>query len=417
MYLESSNDTPLRRVLSNLDLRLLLAAGLVSQTGDWILATGIAFQIYLLTGSTAATALALLATQIPQVLLGSPAGVLVDRWDRRWVMVLVSLVLAVVLVPLTVVHDVGQVWIVYLVVVLSSCLSPFFLAAEASLLPALVARPDGLVTANAANAQVGNIARLLGAALGGIIVASGGLPLLGVADIASFVLAALLIGLIRHRPSPIEPARLHLLRDWVQGLRVIRSSRDLSVVLFFFAIAGVGEAAMGTLFAPFVHDILGGTARTYGTILSAQAVGGIVGGILVTALGHRVAPRALFGWGATAFGLLDLALFLYPLAAPTPWPAIALIALVGLPAAALSAGMLTIFQLGTTDQVRGRVYGTLNTAQNLAMLSSTLLAGGLAATLGIVQVIAVQGAVYVIAGVVILIALRSKAPVPVASPV
>ena len=78
MSLESSRG--LRSVAHNRNLRLLLAAGLVSQTGDWLLATGLSFQIYALTGSTMASAAALFATQLPQVLVGSVAGVFVDRW-------------------------------------------------------------------------------------------------------------------------------------------------------------------------------------------------------------------------------------------------------------------------------------------------------------------------------------------------
>lgn len=395
-----------RDLLTDRDLVLLLLAGLVSQTGDWAVATGIAFQVYVLTHSTLASATALLVTQIPQVALGSVAGVLVDRWDRRRVMVGVNLLLSLVILPLIAVRDAEQVWVVYAVVAASSALTPFFTAAEASLLPALVRRPETLVTVNALNAQVNNVARLVGAALGGVIVAGGGLVLLAVADAASFAVAAALIALIRHRTVPAVPEHRQLVRDWVEGLAAIRRSRALLVLVFFFAVSGVGEAAMGALFAPFVDDVLGGTARAYGFILATQAVGGIVGGVLVTAVGHRFTPRALFGGGAVVFGVLDLALFLYPLGFGGVWPAAVVITLVGLPGAALTAGMLTVFQLATTDQVRGRVFGALTTAQNAAMLASTLVAGALADHLGIIPVIATQGAVYVLAGAIVLGVLR-----------
>lgn len=396
-------------MLHNRDLRLLLGAGLISQTGDWILGTGIAFQIYVLTGSTVASAIALLATQAPQVLFGSVAGVLVDRWDRRRVMVVVNVLLAIVLLPIFAVRDGSQVWIIFVVVAVSSCLTPFFVAAEATMLPALVEAQD-LITANAVNAQVRNVSRLVGAGLAGVIVANGGLILLGLVDIATFALAALFISRIRFRPVGGLRQSMHLVRDWIEGLAVIRSSRTLMVIVLFFAVSGVGEAAMGTLFAPFVHDVLGGTAGTFGTIMAAQAVGGIVGGLLITAVGHRFSARALFGWGAVVFGIGDLALFLYPLVTQQVWPAVAIIALVGLPGAALFAGMLTLFQTGTENRVRGRVFGALTTVQNLAMLASTLVAGSLAIDVGIIPVITVQGAVYVVVGIVVLAVLRSTPP-------
>lgn len=396
-----------RSLLRNRDLRLLLGAGLISQTGDWILGTGIAFQIYALTGSTLASAIVLLATQAPQVLFGSFAGVLVDRWDRRRVMVVVNVLLGVVLLPLFLVRDASQAWIIFVVVAVSSCLTPFFAAAEVSLLPALVGADD-LVTANAVNAQVRNVSRLIGAALGGVIIAGGGLVWLAVVDLATFGLAALLIGLVRHRPAPAGAPPLHLFQDWVEGLAVIKNSRVLVVIVFFFAVSGVGEAVMGTLFAPFVHDVLGGSGAAFGTILSAQALGGIAGGLVITVVGHRFSPRSLFAWGAVAFGIGDLALFLYPLLSPQVWPAIVIIALVGLPGAALFAGMLTLFQTDTPDQVRGRVYGVLITVQNVAMLASTYVAGSLANHLGIVAVISTQGVVYLLAGVVVLLVLHAS---------
>jgi Na+/melibiose symporter-like transporter/DNA-binding transcriptional ArsR family regulator len=390
----------------NRDLRLLLGAGLVSQTGDWLLATGLGFQIYTLTGSTLASAAALFATQLPQVVFGSVAGVLVDRWDSRRVIVVANLLLSLILVPLFLVGDASQIWRVIAVVAASSCLSPFALAAQMRLLPSLV-EAEELVTANAANAQVQNVARLVGAAAGGVLITTGELGWLAAVDIATFLLAAVLVGLVRSRRHQAGPrGRLQFGRDWVEGLGVIRGSRALVVIVVFFAVSGLGEATMGTLFAPFVADVVGGTGSAFGTIMAAQAVGGIAGGLLVTAVGHRFRPQTLFAWGAVAFGVGDLALFLYPLASEQVWPAIVIIAVVGLPGAALFAGMLTVFQTETPDHARGRVFGALTTVQNLAMLATTFAAGAAAQPLGIVPVISVQGAVYVLVGIGVLVALR-----------
>jgi Na+/melibiose symporter-like transporter len=139
-----------RALLRNRDLVQLLTAGLISQTGDWMLATGIGFEIYALTDSTSASAAALFATQAPQVLLGSVAGLLVDRWDRRVVMVTTNVALSFGLLPLLLVRDASHVWIIVVVVAVTSCLTPFFVAADVSLLPALVAE-EHLITANALN--------------------------------------------------------------------------------------------------------------------------------------------------------------------------------------------------------------------------------------------------------------------------
>src|SRR5215218_4747626 len=122
--------SPLRLLGRAPDLRLLLGAGLVSMTGDWLLAVGLAYSVYALTGSTLASAAVLLSSFVPQVLVGSVAGVFVDRWDRRRTMVVTNLLLAVGLLPLLVVSGTDRIWIVYVVLAVQACLEVFFAPAE-----------------------------------------------------------------------------------------------------------------------------------------------------------------------------------------------------------------------------------------------------------------------------------------------
>jgi Na+/melibiose symporter-like transporter len=395
-----------RFLTGNRDYRLLVSANFVSSTGDWILRTGLAYQIYALTGSTVASATAVLAALLPPVALGSVAGVFVDRSDRRRTVIMTNLLLGVCLLPLIAVRGPDQAWIVYLVLAGQSCLALLFSTAEAALVPSLVPEQD-LVTANSLNGQARDVARLTGAALGGVVVGLGGITLLTVVDVATFAIAAALLAAMSRRRGPTpppEPSR-RLLREWADGLRIAISTRTLRAIMVFSVITGIGEAAMSTLMAPFVHDVLHGSARTYGTIMSAQAVGGIVGGLLTTIFGHRFAPRRLLGYGAVAFGLLDLALFLYPLLTRSPWPAVVIMAVVGLPGALTIAGLMTVFQTATDDRHRGRVFGAIVVLDSAAMLAATAAAGTLGERLGIVPVIATQGVGFCVAGLLVLVLL------------
>src|SRR5260221_12602169 len=76
------------------DLRLVLSAGLISLTGDWVLRIGLVYRVYVLTGSTVASALTMASSFLPQVLLGAVAGVFADRWDRRRTMIVADVLLA-----------------------------------------------------------------------------------------------------------------------------------------------------------------------------------------------------------------------------------------------------------------------------------------------------------------------------------
>ena len=292
----------IRAALRQRGLRQLLGASLISATGDWVLRVGLAYYVYVLTGSTLASALILLASFVPQIVLGSVAGVFVDRWDTKRTMIVSNLLLAAGLLPLLAVRHAGQAWIVYAVLAWEGCVQQLFTPAEQALLPQL-ADDDYLVTANALNGQVRDLSRFVGSAVGGIVAAMGGITALAFIDIASFLVAAALIGRIftarreghaapgSGHPGSGSPGRgssgtrslggrLALLRaEWSDGLRMATHQRVLRVILIFLLVTCVGEGIMSTLFAPFVRSVLHGSAADYGFIVSAQAVGGIAGGL------------------------------------------------------------------------------------------------------------------------------------------
>src|ERR1039457_1063139 len=97
------------------DLRLVLSAGVISRSGDWILTIGLIYHVYAVTGSTVASALTMASSFAPQVPPGGVAGVLAERWDPRRTMLLPDLLLASALLPLLLVHSEAQIWIVFAV--------------------------------------------------------------------------------------------------------------------------------------------------------------------------------------------------------------------------------------------------------------------------------------------------------------
>jgi MFS family permease len=124
-------------VLRRRDFALLWFGGLISIAGDWVLYAALPFYVYERTGSTIATAGMIVATLLPSVLLGSIAGVFVDRWDRKRVLVLTNLLQAATVSVLLLVPS-GWLWLVYAVAAVQSVLSSFSQPAESALLPSLV---------------------------------------------------------------------------------------------------------------------------------------------------------------------------------------------------------------------------------------------------------------------------------------
>jgi Na+/melibiose symporter-like transporter len=408
------------------NLRLLLSAGLISLTGDWILRIGLVYRVYALTGSTVASALTMVSSFLPQVLLGAVAGVFADRWDRRRTMIVADLLLAAGLLPLLLVRGPGQVWIVFAVLLWEGVVQQFFAPAEQALLPRLVP-DDQLITANAVNGQTQNLSRLVGSGLGGVVAAAGGIAAVALADAASFVVSAVLIALVaapgragaraadRPAATSLREKAGAVRADLADGLRWSARHRVVRALMVLILVTSIGEGIMSTLFAPFVRHVLHGSSQAYGVVAAVQAVGGIVGGLAAAGLGQRASASRLLGWGAVAFGAVDLAIFLYPLGYVAVWPAAVGMVIVGVPGALTIVGAMTLFQRSTEDSHRGRVFGALGAVEGVAILAGTVCAGFLAQVVGIVPVLAAQGGGYVVAGFAMLVVLRAE-PTPEPTP-
>src|SRR6202521_4674337 len=310
------------RVLRQRNFALLWFGGFVSNLGDFVLFVGLPYEIYHLTGSTLATAGMVLAFLVPDILLGSVAGVYVDRWDRRRLMVTVNLLQAVSLLPLLLVSQLG-LWVIYAVLLVESSVSQLFNPAQVAIMPSLLAGgEDELLTANALSGVGRHLSRLIGPAIGGVVVAVGGLSAVTVVDSASFLVSAGMLALI---PSRVAPRRAtesleqetisawrRLVGEWRAGLRVVLGQPVLRALLVFASITAIGEGLTSALFVVWVVGPLHSDSTGWGLVLSTQAIGGLAGALVIARLGSRIRPLPLLIGAALAFGSIDLVLFTYP---------------------------------------------------------------------------------------------------------
>ena len=406
------------QVLRQRDFALLWFAGLISLTGDWMLIVALPVTVYELTGSAVATSGILIANRLPSLLLGSFAGVFVDRWDRKRTMVTSNLLRAPVLLLLFAVDSADRVWVVYVVAFVVSTLGQFFRPAENALLPRLVGDAY-LVPANALNALNDNLSRLIGPALGGLIAGWYGLGGVAAIDAASFLLAAVMIAAIATstRPERTPPSDVATVpgawaavwHEWLAGLRLVRGNRALRVVFGVIAISSFGEGVMGTAFWVYVDEALHGGTLEAGWLMSAQAVGGLAGAVAIGAWAKGQPPLRLLAWGAIGIGLIDLAIFNYPAFIPGIWLALTLFVIVGLPVAAFGTGFTTAIQTESEDAYRGRIFGALSTTMALLMIAGAAIAGVATERLGAVAVLTIDSLAYVAAGVFALRTLGSGA--------
>jgi MFS family permease len=405
--------------LRHRDFALLWVAGLVSVAGDFALFAALPLHAYVLTGSAAAAGGVFAASLLPRVLLGSVAGVFVDRWDRKRAMVAADLLRAASLLPLLAVVSADQLWLLYLVRAATGTLGLIFDPAESALLPRLVGE-ERLVTANALNALNNNLGRLIGPAVGGVLYARGGLGAVVLVDVASFAVSAGLIALIRTDSRPersetvAERSPWGRLRDELRaGLRLVGESRVLSAVFLSLGIGLLGEGTFEVGFPPLVLDVFAGGASGAGIILSAQAVGGLIAGALVARAGESIPPRILYGGGLIGLGLADRGTVNATAVVSPGMPAVALasffMVLAGFPVVALNAAAQGILQRETLDAFRGRVFGALSAVQGVSMLAGLGLGALVIDRVGVVAVLSAGAAMWIVAGALALARLPGDA--------
>jgi len=414
------------RLLRTRNFALLWWGGLISNMGDWMLLVGLSYEVYRRTESTLGPMGTVVSFLLPSILLGSIAGVFVDRWDRRRLMVWVNVILAVLLLPLLLL-DVTGVWIAFLVLVASSCVEQLFQPAQVALVPRLIEDTGAeLIQANSLIGVSQHLSRLIGPAVGGVAFAFGGLLAVVLADAASFLFSAAMIALIRGpsfrpvRTESIEHAATsawhRLTLEWRDGLRVMRSQPILRALLYFMSITRIGEGLTIVLFVPWVVVALHSDQAGYGWLLSTQAIGGLAGAIVIGRYAKRINPLFLLTAGALLFGVIDLGLFTYPAVFPYIWPALIVMVIVGVPGAAMQASWVTIPQMYTTDSHRGRVMGAIGAVGGLGSLIGAVFAGILGTVVPVVVLLIVQGGGYVIGGLVVLALTRGRRVATTAEP-
>ena len=362
----------------------------VSVSGTWMQNVAAAWLVLELTGSPVAVGVLALCKFLPFTLFSPFAGLLVDRLDARRTVIGTQAVLMLVAVALAVLAfaDAAAVSAVYALVALGGAALVLDAPARQALTFQMVG-PRELPNAVALNASIVNAARVVGPALGGLLVAAVGVAFCFAVNAASFlaVLAGLL--LIRKRELyRLERAETPGLVDGMrETFRYVRRTPLVAAVLATVLLATLFSFNFNVLLPVLARETLGAGADVFGAIGASFGAGALVGALLTASLG-RASPRALVV-GVAAFGLAQL--LLAPQESVTA--AAILLFAAGVSFTLWTANANAILQLGAPDHLRGRVLGLYFFAFHGSMPLGGLLAGWLAAAGGTPLAFAVAGVV------------------------
>src|SRR3989338_8712985 len=263
-------------VFSNLGFLLLWLGQLTSQLADRIYVYVLMIFVYQLTHSTLGVSLPLLGCGIPSVLVAPWAGIVADKLDRKWIMVVTDIVrglLILLIIPLIA----KSVAMIFLVSLLIYSAAQFFAPAETSSIPELVDRKN-LIIANSlfmitwmASSVVGFG---LGAPLINLLAEKGTL----VASAACYFVSAASILLLPLKPPKVMPnVKSHVLGDLGVGFEFIRRNQVVRYSLYKLFVASTAIAALSLLAITYANDILMIGGRNFGYLIIAVGVGMLLG--------------------------------------------------------------------------------------------------------------------------------------------
>jgi MFS family permease len=393
--------------------RLFFFGQLVSIAGTWMQTVAQSFVVLDLTHSGTQLGLTTAARFLPMFVFGPLGGVFADRMDRRRVLYVtqaLSGLLAGVFAVTVGTHSI-RLWIVYLLALALGFVNVFDNPARQSFISEMVSTGD-LPNAVTLNSVAANMARVFGAALGGVIAAAIGLALCFTFNALSF--GAVLVSLAAMRTSELFPAeRVSRQKKQVrQGLRYVRNTPELLIPLLMIAVVGTLAWEFQVSLPLMASEVFHGGAGSYGVMASVMGGGAVVGG-LISAARARPRARALclaaIGWGIA---------ILAAAAAPSFALELAALVFVGYGSITFNSLAKTTLQLAAKPEMRGRVMALWA----LAWMGSTPIGGPIVGwtgqAIGARWALVIGGVATLACGVLALPALTriDRRPAPDASP-
>ncbi len=393
-------------ILTNPNFMLLFIGGVVSRIGNGIHYIGLVWYIMEQNGSGAAVGTILMIATLPGVVLGPFAGVLVDRFDRKKIIVWMDIIRGAVVLGMAgmiITHTMTYGYLILGTVLLGVCGSLFNPAVSASI-PNLV-KDNHLTKANSLEHMSMNVTGMIGPAIGGILVGIWGVAGVFLINGISFLLSALSEMFIKF-PTTLEKIKESKtkINFWVEtkeGLSFIYNQKALYHLLFVCLFANFLYAGASVVGLPLiVRDALGGSAKDLGVFEAAWPIGAAVGGLILSLLPEIKKVFKIF------VGSISIQTFFWMIVGVMSLPMvvssvgiitakvtmIGLLIICGIFNAFINVPMMVIFQRMIPDDKRGRIFALTGTiSQGLVPIAIGLS--------GLIAELVIPGYLYILSGV------------------
>lgn len=377
------------RALQSRNYRLFFTGQLISLVGTWLARVAMSWLVYRLTGSKLLLGTVAFAGQIPTFLLGPFAGVLVDRWQLRRLLVVtqaLAMLQSLTIAGLTLAGVITVHQIIVLAVFLG-LVNAIAMPARQAFVVQMVEKREDLSNAIALNSSIVNAARLIGPSIAGILIAAVGEGYCFLFDGISYL--AVIFAFVAMRVAPqMKPPAKHMLRELHEGFSYIRGSISMRSILLLMALVSLVGVPYMVLMPVFAQDVLHGGPKALGFLMAAAGGGALAGGLT---LASRKSVLGLGRWLVRASAVFGAALVIFSFSRNF-WLSLAVLPIAGFSMIMQLASSNTLLQTIVDDNMRGRVMSFFSMAFQGMMPFGSLLAGTLAETrLGAPGTVAIGG--------------------------
>ncbi len=389
------------KLLRNPDFLKIWIAQLTSQLAANLLNFALIIQVYELAANTRfaniAVSLLILAFGIPSIIFAVLAGAYVDHWDRKKVLIVTNIARAILVLGFLLFST--NLIMIYLLVFAVSVFSQFFTPAEGAALPRLVNKSE-LLSANSLFLFTLYGSFVIGYSMAGPIISLWGSDAVYWVAAASFVLAAVLCVSLPSLRAKLEPKDLKVVSKEVFSTIRQNFAQIIKNPMIMLPIANltIAQAMLGVIavLAPAIAILVfnQSLASVSYKIVVPAALGMVIGAVMVGLVFKKVNKEKLINIGISIAAIMLVGLSFVPkLNGLRLYGAIvAMIALIiGISNGLVSVSAQTLLQLNSTDETRGKIFGTLNMMMNIAAIVPVFLAGVTADLVSPLSVLTISG--------------------------
>jgi DHA3 family macrolide efflux protein-like MFS transporter len=362
--------------LWNKNFALLWQGQMVSSVGDTFFQLALGFWVLQKTGSTAVMGIILAAGLIPVLILGPFSGVLVDRMNRKRVIVLGDVIRGITVLVIAIAALTGtlEVWMLPIAAVLIGITASFFDPAITSSLPDLIPK-EKLLQGNSIFSSIPSVADILGSSIGGVVFAFIGAPLLFLFNSISFLFSALSETFIDVPKVRHEKEEFHFLDDFKDGFKFFWGTRALRKLAINVSMTNFLLSIAAVLFLAYFERNIKYSSVEYGFAMASLTIGSVLGFIGLSAIPIKPQKKfIIFTVSVLIFSTARTLVFMYD----QLYIIYLFLFFIGITVAVVNSFIQTTLQVIVPQDKRGKVFAFLGTFAG-GMVPLSMLTGGILA--------------------------------------